>query len=97
MSAPMILGSNGKPLDGSTPDPKKCSHGLVFDEDEARRILDGWAPKSDVDFVMGNPVSAEVKRRWPRGCFTAEKPCPLGCGYQGIAYVSEAHYFLGDW
>jgi len=42
--------------------------------------------------------AAEVQKRWPRGWFTKEKPCPLGCGYDsGIAYASYEHYIAGDW
>ena len=71
----------------------RCSHGLFFDEEEARRILDGWEPKTDAEWVMGNPGSAEVRRRWPR----LHGPCPLKCGFSGIAYASPEHYALGDW
>jgi len=35
----------------------------------------------------------EIRRRWPR----LDGPCPLGCGYSGIAYASRAHYVCGDW
>lgn len=35
----------------------------------------------------------EVRQRWPR----LDGPCPLGCGYSGIAYASMAHYVCGDW
>lgn len=41
--------------------------------------------------------SAEVRKRWPRGWFDSEHPCPLGCGYIGIAYASYTHYIHGDW
>lgn len=41
--------------------------------------------------------AAEVQKHWPRGWFTKEKPCPLGCGYVGIAYASYEHYIAGDW
>jgi hypothetical protein len=40
--------------------------------------------------------ASEVKRRWPRGWFTTDKPCS-DCGFTGIAYASAAHYILGDW
>lgn len=35
----------------------------------------------------------EVRKRWPRGY----GPCPKGCGFNGIAYASFAHYVSGDW
>lgn len=35
----------------------------------------------------------EVRRRWPR----LHGVCPKGCGFQGIAYASAAHYVAGDW
>lgn len=35
----------------------------------------------------------EIRKRWPRLC----GPCPLGCGYRGIAYASKAHFVYGDW
>ncbi len=34
----------------------------------------------------------EVRRRWPRFFGT----CPH-CGYEGIAYASNVHYYAGDW
>jgi hypothetical protein len=69
----------------------RCTHGLIFDEAAARVLLEGWAPKNDLDFVMGDPAHAEVRRRWPR--FNGA----CACGFVGIAYASEAHYALGDW
>ena len=46
----------------------------------------------DADAARG--LSAEeVRRRWPRGW----GPCPLGCGFHGIAYASFEHYIAGDW
>lgn len=36
---------------------------------------------------------AEIRKRWPR-LFGV---CPLGCGFDGIGYVSSAHYVYGDW
>jgi len=35
----------------------------------------------------------EVRKRFPR----LYGPCPKGCGYNGIAYASTAHYVYGDW
>ncbi len=76
---------------------EKCDHGVAFDEDEARKMLSSAPPiKTAADFIIGNPASAEVKRRWPRGWFTADKPCAK-CGYVGIAYASFSHYTMGDW
>ena len=77
--------------------PETCDHGVTFDEEAAKKLLGDWSPKNPVEFVMGNPASDEIKKRWPRGWFTSEKPCPLGCGFVGIAYASAAHYALGDW
>lgn len=71
----------------------ECDHGLKFDLEEAKKLLEGWSPSSPEEYIMGNPASAEVRRRWPR----LDGPCPLGCGYNGIAYVSVNHYHMGDW
>lgn len=70
-----------------------CDHGLVFDEAEAKRILGDWVPDDQLAFIMGNPKASEVRRRFP--CLAG--PCPKGCGFAGIAYVSKAHFVLGDW
>jgi hypothetical protein len=35
----------------------------------------------------------EVRKRFPR----LDGPCPKGCGYVGIAYVSWLHMIAGDW
>lgn len=35
----------------------------------------------------------EIRKVFPR----LYGPCPKGCGYDGIAYVSTAHYVYGDW
>lgn len=73
-----------------------CNHGVTFDEAEASKLLSAATkPQNAVDFIMGNPASAEVRKRWPRGWFTEEKPCK--CGFVGIAYASAAHYGAGDW
>ena len=37
--------------------------------------------------------TAEIRKRWPR----LFGKCPKGCGYEGIAYASWAHYHYGDW
>ena len=74
-----------------------CNHGVTFDEVEANKLLRAAPPPKDaVDFVMGNPASVEVRKRWPRGWFTPEKPCPT-CGFVGIYYASREHYAAGDW
>lgn len=70
-----------------------CDHGLVFDEAEAGRILGSWEPRTAVEFIMGNPKHAEVRKRFPR----LDGECPKGCGYVGIAYVSGNHFVAGDW
>ena len=41
--------------------------------------------------AVADPV--EIRRRWPR----LEGTCPKGCGFNGIAYASKAHYVFGDW
>ena len=91
-----VLDAWGKPV--NPPDPTTCDHGVTFDEVKARKLLDA-APKakSAVDFIIGNSNANEVKKRWPRGWFTAKNPCPKGCPYKGIYYASEMHYLMGDW
>lgn len=83
------------PAEGET-----CTHGVTFDSVEANRLL-REAPARGGDpalaFVLGSTATAEIQRRWPRGRFTAEKPCPFGCGFVGIAYASYEHYLCGDW
>lgn len=59
-----------------------CNHGVHFDDD---------------CFAANTFSVTEIRRRWPRGEFTAERPCPKGCGYVGIAYASFKHYVAGDW
>jgi hypothetical protein len=73
--------------------PERCDHGVTFDEEEAHKVLGEWQAKSDVEFIMGNPASRNIRRLWPR----LDGKCPKGCGYVGIGYASEAHYILGDW
>lgn len=75
------------------PDPETCTHGVTFDSEEADRILASFHPKNAVEFIMGDPASAEVRKRWPRLC----GECPLGCGFNGIAYASREHLYAGDW
>ena len=71
-----------------------CDHGITFDAAAARKLLDEWeGPKSAAAFIVGNPASAEVRKRWPR----LHGECPKGCGYSGIYYASYEHYICGDW
>lgn len=80
------------------PDQDKCDHGVTFDLEAAKKILEETAEdKSDdpaLDFIMG-PVNAtaKIKKLWPR----LGGKCPKGCGYNGIAYASYEHYIYGDW
>lgn len=80
---------------------KACTHGVTFDEEAAAKLLKA-APSEEtgdvaLDFVLGSPASSVIRKHWPRGFFTPEKPCPL-CGYdKGIVYASSAHYTMGDW
>jgi hypothetical protein len=80
--------------------PKECHHGVHFDKEAAEALLRN-APKRKVDpalaFILGSTASNEIRKRWPRGWFDADHPCPLGCGYVGIAYASYEHYIMGDW
>ena len=46
----------------------------------------------DEDAAKNMSVS-EVQKAFPRGW----GPCPLGCGFSGIAYASYSHYIYGDW
>ena len=74
-------------------DESPCDHGVTFDEEEAKRILGDWQPKNPAEFIAGNPATTEIRKRWPR----LHGPCPKGCGFNGIAYASHAHYIYGDW
>lgn len=74
----------------------KCDHGVTFDEEAALKLLEGPSASSGdpaLDFIMGHSSSGEIRKRWPRLCGL----CPKGCGYNGIAYASYAHYIYGDW
>ena len=73
--------------------PEQCNHGVTFDIEEAQKILDNWQPNNSIDFILGNPASSEVRKRWPR----LSGLCPKGCGYNGISYASWEHYTCGDW
>ena len=95
----MILGPDGKAMKPWQPGDPPCTHGITFDEAAAQELMNAAesSRKGDaLDFIMGSPATAEIKRCWPRGWFTAEKPCPA-CGFVGIAYASDAHYLMGDW
>lgn len=63
-------------------------------EDEQRICSHGI--EFDLEAAKGLS-SDEVKKRWPRGWFTEEKPCPHGCGFVGITYATYEHYIAGDW
>lgn len=85
IAAASAEGKQGKP---------DCDHGVTFDEEEANKLLSNWkGPASPAEFIMGNPISSEVRKRWPR----LFGRCPKGCGYEGIYYASYAHYIAGDW
>jgi len=77
---------------------EKCDHGVIFDLEEAKKILEETnEDKSNdpaLDFIMGpTNATAKIKKRFPR----LGGPCPKGCGYNGIAYASYEHYIYGDW
>lgn len=61
-----------------------CDHGLTFDAVEAERILGEWTPQNPAEFILGNPASQAVRKRFPR----LDGPCPKGCGFAGISYAS---------
>jgi len=82
-----------KEKDESLKPEDSCDHGVTFDKEEAEKVLGDWQPKDAVEFVMGNPATVEIRRRWPR----LDGECPYGCGYVGIYYASYAHYIMGDW
>lgn len=86
----VVLKPDGRPFREPT---GPCDHGVTFDEKEAERVLGEWQPRTPGEFIMGNPSSEEVRKRWPR----LNGPCPKGCGFVGIAYASYAHYIAGDW
>jgi len=91
----MIVDQKGRPLI-DTHARETCDHGVTFDADEARKVLEKVTVTSvdaAVAFIMGNPNAAEVRRRWPRHSGN----CPKGCGFHGIAYASYDHYIMGDW
>jgi len=46
----------------------------------------------DID-VAERLSTQEVREIFPR----LEGLCPKGCGFNGIAYVSKAHFVYGDW
>lgn len=78
------------------PEHDNCDHGVTFDEEAAKKLLEQpYQGSGDpmVDFVMGHPSTSEIRKRWPR----LMGLCPKGCGYNGIAYASYAHYIYGDW
>lgn len=76
---------------------KDCNHGVTFDEAAAKKLCEEAPVDKTLDpavaFIMGSSATSEIRKRWPRLC----GPCPKGCGYNGIAYASTAHYYYGDW
>jgi len=47
----------------------------------------------DSSKITNDMSGFDVKKMFPRLC----GECPLGCGYNGIAYVSAEHYIFEDW
>lgn len=46
------------------------------------------------DLVRAKNMTVEqVRVAFPR----LHGPCPLGCGFVGVAYACKAHYVYGDW
>lgn len=43
-----------------------CTHGVTLDAESAAKILDGWEPSDVEDFILGNPASQEIRKRWHR-------------------------------
>lgn len=37
--------------------------------------------------------ATQIRALYPRLCGV----CPKGCGFEGIAYASQAHFVYGDW
>jgi len=64
----------------------ECDHGVEFDVKEAERIYADRAIEPALK-------TAEIRERFPR-LFGV---CPKGCGFDGIAYASQAHFLYGDW
>ena len=100
-----ILDANGRAI--NPPPQDQCDHGVTFDIEAARQVIrDAGCARARqrdkagaaVDFVLGDVDAVRViQRRWPRGWFTAQKPCPKGCGFIGVAYASYEHRIMGDW
>jgi hypothetical protein len=86
-----ILDSDGNFAAGDP--PERCDHGVTFDEEAAASLLGDWKPKTDAEFIVGNPAVSEIRKRWPR----LVGPCPKGCGFDGIGYASYMHYLMGDY
>lgn len=79
------------------PEQAACDHGITFDEEAAKKLLEESEQDPTLDpavaFIMGPPAHSEIRKRWPR----LSGLCPKGCGYNGIYYASTAHYLYGDW
>lgn len=95
MKSPFDIGNDALLI--KLPEHKDCDHGVIFDEAEAFKILEGAPYDQSLDpalaFIMGPPGASAVRKRFPR----LEGICPKGCGFKGIAYASYAHYIYGDW
>lgn len=60
---------------------RDCDHGVTFDVEAAKLVAPG-------------PMQTQtIRTLWPR----LFGPCPKGCGFNGIAYASTAHFVYGDW
>lgn len=75
-----------------------CANGCrskMKDKSESQR--DMWPCDHGVTFDEEAAKKAkdeyEIRKRWPR----LHGVCPKGCGFNGIAYASHAHYIWGDW
>lgn len=79
------------------PEQAQCDHGVIFDKDEALKLIEKMPIDPSLDagtaFIIGSPASLEIRKRWPR----LAGSCPKGCGFNGIAYASYEHYIYGDW
>lgn len=68
-------------MSDTTQNQNACDHGISFTEEDRQEA------------ERLNMSTAEIRRRWPR----LFGPCPKGCGFNGIAYASRAHYVYGEW
>ena len=68
--------------DGRQPAARECDHGVRFPATRDGELA-----------VFRHLSCSEIRQCFPR----LDGPCPLGCGYDGIAYASTGHYVAGDW